>query len=137
MSNGISEGIVEIVVPDYEKLPEEGKEATVKKFAVTLRDIAHLVEFAVLAFFLSLLLYTFRFNYGRYAVAIVIVILFCFAYAIFDEWMQTFVAGRGTQWQDIWFDSLGAIVGVVGATFIDWVGLKIAYLRKIKKKKKA
>lgn len=133
VSNGISQGIVEIVVPNYGNLPEEEKEETVKKFAVTLRDVAHFMEFAVLAFFLALFFYTVRFNYGRYTVAIAIVILFCFAYAIFDEWMQTFVDGRGTQWQDIWFDSLGAIVGVIGAMFVDWIGVKITYFRKLKK----
>ena len=129
MSNGVSTIIAEVVVPDFDKMEEAQKQEVVTKISIPVREIAHALEFASFAFFLSLLAFTFPFQYGRYSIPTVIILLFGFAYALFDEWLQSFVSGRGTQWLDIWVDSIGVVSGILFALLVDIIGVRVAERR--------
>mgnify|MGYP002851890194 FL=1 len=90
-----------------------------------VRKLAHIAEYAIFAILLTLSAYTFR--YGRlmqvksvmrrrYSV--------CFAwvvatiYSATDEFHQLFVDGRSGRVTDVFFDSFGAICGVLFTFFI-------------------
>ena len=133
MSNGVSEIIAEVVVPDFNKMEEAKKQEIVAEISIPVREIAHFLEFCLLAFFVSLLMFTFSFQYGRYPIAMLITVLFGFAFALFDEWLQFFVSGRGTQWLDVWIDSLGVLCGVIIGLLTDRIGMCIAMRRRQRK----
>jgi VanZ family protein len=73
------------------------------KHDFTLRKLAHVTEYAVL-FFLWIRAHRPTFGPARAALWTA---LFCAAYAMSDEYHQTFVQGRGGTARDVLIDSLG------------------------------
>ncbi|MBE5741722.1 MAG: VanZ family protein [Clostridiales bacterium] len=134
MSNGVSTVIAEVIVPDFDKMNEPQKQEVVTKISIPVREIAHALEFASLAFFIALFAFTLPFQYGRYPVAMVITLLFGFAFALFDEWIQSFVSGRGTQWVDVWVDCSGVIAGIIFALVVDIIGMGVVVRRRQRKR---
>ena len=119
MSNGLSEVVAEVVVPNFSEMETEEKEIVIERISIPVREMAHAIEFAMLAFFTALLAFTFPLSHGRYLLQLVIVLLFCFTFAMVDEWVQSFVSGRDCQWHDVWVDTLGSACGMVIALIID------------------
>ena len=72
-----------------------------------IRDIAHMVEYAVL--FILLYMAVRLFVSGRYTV-ILSCLAVCFIYACTDEIHQYFVPGRAFELIDIGLDTLGAVI---------------------------
>ena len=134
MSQSVSETIAQIVVPDFDNLKEPTKSETVDKLHVSVRNIAHALEFAGLAFFVVLLLVTFKFNYGRYLMPSVLTLFICFTVAVSDEFLQGLVAGRASDMSDVLMDTLGVIVAIICATVLDCIVKK--FLAKNNKKKR-
>ena len=63
ISQGVTDVVVGVVRPDYPQKDEAEKEVISNDLHVLVRNLAHALEFAALAFFLALLLFTFKFNY--------------------------------------------------------------------------
>lgn len=77
-----------------------------KKVPFDVRDVAHIVEFTVLGFELVLL-----FKNRNRILHTVRSVSYCGMVALIDESIQDF-SGRAPQVVDIWYDILGAVVGV-------------------------
>ena len=73
-----------------------------------IRKLAHMTEYAILA------ILSFRaFNYSVSIPEIRILVWnFCVAYAMTDEFHQTFVSGRGGSIVDVGIDAIGALIGI-------------------------
>lgn len=75
----------------------------------TLRDIAHVVMFAVLGFFSAWLSRCYTGQIWGFSIPTGI----CALYAVFDECVQLWCArGRAFEWNDILKDCLGVIIGI-------------------------
>ena len=134
-SQSLSESIAQIVIPNFNDLQEPVRTETVTKVHVTVRNLAHAFEFALLGFFVALLLMTFRFNYGRYLMPAVLTLFLCFTVAVCDEFLQGRVSGRASEIFDVYMDSLGALIAIVGAMILDFIVLKVLK-RKTKSKER-
>ena len=122
LSNKITDKVVQVVAPDVEDFEETTKVKVKYSANSFLRDLAHVVEYAGFAFFVALLFFTFKFNYGRYPIPIVMGCLACFLFALCDEFVQGCFDGRMTQISDVVMDMLGVAIGLVGACVVDLVG---------------
>ncbi len=122
-SNDASTGIVEKVIskvldatneagitnshPDDEKLAKAAN-----LINAPLRKVVH----ATVYFILALLLLTIGrviFGSKKYLLTCVITIVLCSAFAMTDEYHQTFVDGRTGQMMDVMIDTAGAGVGIL------------------------
>ena len=72
---------------------------------------AHAVEFGVLALLVYRLLRYYRVTATPHLWSAVL--LLTIGYALTDELHQSFVPGRVPSWEDIGFDSLGALIGLL------------------------
>ena len=123
VSSAVTDKVVGVVAPEIENLEESKKVVEMREFNFLVRDLAHLLEFVALAFFVGLLAFTVKFRYGRYSIPLVVVTLGCFLFAVCDEVIQGLVDGRATQALDIAYDSLGAVIGLLIACVVDFIGL--------------
>ncbi len=84
------------------------------KYAIYLdpiiREMAHFLEYAVLAVFVIIAVGAFVSDRKK---AALISIIICFLYACTDEWHQSFVPGRAPEPFDIILDTAGAAVVIV------------------------
>ena len=124
-SHSVSETIAQIVVPDFDKLQEPTRTETVEKVHVTVRNLAHSLEFALLGFWVALFLMTFKFNYGRYLLPAVLTLLSCFTIAVCDEFLQGSISGRASEIFDVYMDTLGVLIAIVVSTVLDFIVLSI------------
>lgn len=134
-SNGKSVGIVEKTISKVLDATNEAgitdshpDDAKLTKAAnllnAPLRKVAHATVYFVLAL---LLLAIGRIIFGgrRYLLTCTITILLCFAFAMTDEYHQTFVDGRTGQFLDVLIDTAGACVGVLlfsSYYLVWWIG---------------
>lgn len=125
ISQGVTDKVIEVVVPDFENFDEPKKEEISFNFHKAIRDYAHAIEFMALAFFVALLLSTFKFQYGRYSIPLVVTVFACFIFAMADEILQGQFTGRGTSVEDVGMDMLGVAVGCIVAVIIDFIGVLI------------
>lgn len=79
-----------------------------------LEKTAHTAEYAILAF---LWLNALRVNYVAEPRSLLLALLLTWAYALSDEFHQSFVPGRSAGWSDVAFDWLGAVAGLWAATY--------------------
>ena len=82
-----------------------------------IRKGAHFAEFALLAFFVRLLLRSYRVRRGGWFWAWAAASL----YAVVDELHQFFMAARNASLADVGIDSLGAAFGAGVACLVVWV----------------
>lgn len=131
-SNGASTGIVEKAISKVldatnevgitDAHPDDEKLAKAAAFInAPLRKVVH----ATVYFVLALLLLTISraiFGSKKYLLTCAITILLCFAFAITDEYHQTFIEGRTGQMLDVAIDTAGACVGVLlfSSYFLAW-----------------
>ena len=108
-SHGVTENIVQVVVPDYDQLPPEKQEEKVEEFHLPIRKLAHFCEFGLLglltAAFMNVL------GKGKRWLWWVIPAAFCLLYAISDELHQMFTE-RGPAVTDVLIDFSGSLLGV-------------------------
>lgn len=134
-SNDASTGIVEKVIskvldatneagitnshPDDEKLAKAAN-----LINAPLRKVVH----ATVYFILALLLLTIGrviFGSKKYLLTCIITLVLCFAFAMTDEYHQTFVDGRTGQMMDVMIDTAGAGVGILlfsSYYLVWWIG---------------
>lgn len=112
MSESASEIVAEITVPSTSTEAEKKEEIVkkVEKIHAPIREIAHVAEFAVFAFFVATFVCTFDINgFIRF----IITIVFGCAYAASDELLQYFVPGRACEFKDMLLDFTGVVIAAV------------------------
>lgn len=136
-SNGKSTGIVEHAIskvldatneagitdshPDDEKLSKAAE-----LLNAPLRKVVHATVYCALALIL-LTLSRVIFGGRKYLLSCAVTIILCFAFAMTDEYHQTFVDGRTGQMLDVLIDTAGACVGTLVFSsyyLVWWVGNK-------------
>lgn len=115
-SGGIVQGVVDIVVEDFDSLPDEEKQNVFEKFSFSVRTFAHFAEFTVLGILSFLASLTLplpeRLREKRILWLLSFCLLFCFLYACSDEIHQLFSDGRSAQILDVTVDTSGAFLGM-------------------------
>lgn len=125
LSKKIAEGLIRLFRPDYDSLPRQERNRLLNTVHLYVRKAAHFSEFALLALLLRQLLNLFKDGWPLSAATLV----FCVAAAAADEYHQSYVPGRSSQWTDVMIDSAGAVAGLLLSLLI------LRYLRKRKQKK--
>lgn len=112
------------------KPTEKQVNETVNKLNFPLRKCAHATEYAILAI---LIIFTLNSFWGKnYSIKkIFIAIIVCFIYSLTDEYHQSFVMGRTSQFTDCLIDTLGSIIMCCGYTILK----KLSKLKNQKYKK--
>ena len=106
-SESVTYQIADTFVSDFgEKKPEE-QQAIVSEIHAPVRKLAHMAEFGLLGLLTLAFLLTWK---GHAAIRYASSLGFVLSVAILDEWYQSRVDGRGSQWQDILLDLLGATI---------------------------
>ena len=91
------------------------------KYHGSVRKLAHMTEYCILAISLSIPLYA----YGVRGIWLVLLAGFiCVGFAATDEYHQSFVAGRGPSTKDVCIDGIGAFIGIRGTRIIGWTAVK-------------
>lgn len=73
---------------------------------LVFRKIAHMAEFFVLSYLFFRAYRSFNLSIGR---SLLLAFIFSIAYAFFDEWHQSLVAGRHASLVDVGIDSVGVL----------------------------
>lgn len=112
-----------IVVTADKLLNKNSSVAEIKKYAEKIhyyvRKLGHVTEYFILAVTVAFPLYV----YGIRGFALMIVAgLFCVGFASFDEYHQSFVAGRGPSKRDVAIDSIGIFIGIILVRIVGWTG---------------
>lgn len=138
MSYEVSKSLVLL----YNKLFDKGFSNTVLNELIYqihpfIRKTAHFMEFFVLAITVAFPLYVYKI---RGILLIILGELFCVGIAFLDEYSQSFVLGRNPSYRDVMIDSAGALLGILIAWFICFLGRKTVFkwlsLEDYRKKKK-
>lgn len=120
-SNGKSTDIISLFIEDTLEVtneygitnshPSENKlDKASRLLNAPLRKVMHASVYFVLAFLIILVL-NILFDNKRYILSFVLTIVLTIILAGFDEFHQTFVAGRTGQLKDVIIDNIGAVIG--------------------------
>ena len=94
-----------------DKHPSEKKiNSVIEKLNKPLRKCMHASVYFVLAILVFLSFKSFKINGWK---LYVFPILICFIYACTDEFHQSFVSGRTSEFTDVLIDTAGAVVGII------------------------
>ena len=94
-----------------DKHPSEKKmNSVIEKLNRPLRKCMHASVYFILAIFVFLSFKSFKINGWK---LYVFPILICFIYACTDEFHQSFVSGRTSEFTDVLIDTAGAVVGII------------------------
>lgn len=112
-----------IVVTADKLLDKKFSTKEIKQYAdkihFMVRKFGHVTEYFILAVTVAFPLYV----YGVRGFALMIVAgIFCVGFAGFDEYHQSFVAGRGPSKRDVAIDSIGIFIGIVLVRIVGWTG---------------
>ena len=99
--------------PEYDSLPQVGKNRLFSSYQHLVRKGAHFSEFALLGAFLLLLLNALKRRWKA-----PLSWLLGTLYACTDELHQMAVSSRAAMWQDVLIDSAGVLFGVLVALLI-------------------
>jgi VanZ family protein len=89
-----------------------------------VRKLGHVTEYFILAVTVAFPLYV----YGVRGFPLMIVAgIFCVGFAAFDEYHQSFVAGRGPSPRDVAIDSIGIFIGIILVRIVGWAGRKTIF----------
>ena len=98
----------------------------------TVRKLAHVTEYFLLAMSVSFPLYV----YGVRGIRLPLLAGFlCVGFAGLDEYHQSFVAGRGPSVRDVCIDSIGVFIGILMVQFFCFLG-RVTIFRPLAKRKK-
>lgn len=75
-----------------------------------LRKMAHMLIYLILSINIMVVLFTFNISISS---KILLTTFICFAYAITDEFHQSFVGGRSARFMDCLIDTGGAVIGII------------------------
>ncbi|NLL76565.1 MAG: VanZ family protein [Clostridiales bacterium] len=89
-----------------------------------VRKLGHITEYFILAVSVAFPLYV----YGIRGLTLMLVAgIFCVGFAAFDEYHQSFVAGRGPSARDVAIDSIGIFTGIILVRIVGWTGRKTIF----------
>ncbi len=128
LSSNITEQVLSTIGIDKETTPPAEYEEVKMKTEFSIRKLAHFSEYALLGACVFIFFATFR---KRRWMTILFTLTVCVPYAVFDEWHQAFVPGRGPGIKDVLIDSAGSLCGAVFVLLVIQVGL---YIDKKKRK---
>lgn len=118
-SDALSKGIVKKVVVGLDIMTEDEANSThytvIETWDHRLRKATHFTIYFILAFVIYLVIYTIV---RRKGASFILAWLIATVFAIFDEYHQTFVDGRGGQLSDVVLDSMGALTAAILSTII-------------------
>lgn len=97
-----------------------------------VRKAAHMTEYCLLAIAISFPLYVYRIR-GFWLVLLAGIV--CVGFAGFDEYHQSFVAGRGPSVRDVCIDSGGALIGILLVQAFCWSTMHNPSRKKKKRKR--
>lgn len=113
------------------RLTEEQLEQAVRQIHHYVRKLAHMGIYFILAVSVAFPLYV----YGVRGIWLMLVAgLICIGYAGFDEYHQSFVAGRGPSVKDVAIDGVGVFFGIIFTRIIGWTG-RMTLFRPLSRKK--
>lgn len=127
-SGRVTKIVVRVIHPDYDELPEAQQKTIFSNVSFWVRKTAHFTEYAALAFFSVTHAYAIS---GKRRISVPAAVAFSALYACFDEWHQSFVAGRGPSIRDVGIDTGGAVLGALIMFLILTVLLKKSKIGKI------
>lgn len=128
-SGSLSYQVSKILILAYNKLLFKGYDnATLNELILLIhpmvRKLAHVTEYFLLAASVSLPLYVYRLR----GIALTLIAgIFCIAFACFDEYHQTLIAGRVGTIRDVYIDSIGIIVGILTVRIFGYIGRKTVF----------
>ena len=128
-SHGVTEEIVQIVVPDYDTLPPEQQKEKVEEFHIPVRKLAHFCEFGLLGLLTAAFMNAL--GKGKKWLWWIIPAVFCLLYAISDEVHQMFT-GRGPAVKDVLVDFSGSLAGIIVMNLVLLLVYRIIRRRKEK-----
>ncbi len=121
-SGSIIKAVLTVVVDDFEDLPAADSDALVASFQHLARKTAHFMTYFMLGISLFIAFYTYSIKrWLKYFLAATV----CLVYAVSDEIHQAFVPGRGPQITDVFLDFAGSVTGILLATLIVTVAMRI------------
>ena len=113
-SGKVTKTVVEVAVPDYEKMPQDKQESILDKAEHIVRKCAHFSIFTALGFCASCTVGRRRI-FGLKSLA---TLGFCFLYACSDEIHQLFIPGRSGMFTDVLIDTSGSLCGIIVSMLI-------------------
>lgn len=108
-SSGMSERLIKFItvtITDTEPNSEE-MEKIVEKYSFPVRKLAHFTEYFIFGLIVVNLLASFKIRKKM----LLYVIVISLASSLFDEFHQTFIAGRSGNIKDVLLDTSGALIG--------------------------
>ncbi len=118
MSGNIADKVLDAVGYDKETMPPVEYEKIKTKTEFSIRKLAHFSEYGIFGCFLCMFFLTFeRFGKKKYP-AFLCSLGISVPYAVFDEWHQSFVPGRGPGFRDVLIDSSGALCGSISVLLV-------------------
>lgn len=105
-------------------LTYEQRESYIEKIHYYVRKTAHFSEYFLLAATIAFPLYVYRIR-GFWLV--LLAGAFCVAFACFDEYHQSLVAGRVASGRDVFIDSCGSFTGIFITQFVCYLGRKTIF----------
>ncbi len=124
-SNVVTELLLRIFTPGFEELDAAGQRELIGRYDGLVRKLAHFASYAALAFLMYFTIGSIHDLPFKVFRAAFISLPICVAFAIGDEYHQTFVDGRAGQFKDIVIDSSGSLLGVAVAMAISIVAIKL------------
>lgn len=109
-SNGISTGVTEKVIEIIEKIAPN-LDIDIRSFNHIIRKNAHFYSYLILGILVSNVVSNYQPVRKK---GFILALSICVLYAISDEVHQLFIPGRSGQIKDVFIDSVGAVVGVLG-----------------------
>lgn len=119
-SLSVTQAVLRVTVPEFKSMQPEEQSRMVSAWHLSVRKLAHALEFLMLGFLLMLAL-------SRYSIPLMRRLLLCVGAALLaaaaDELYQFFVSGRGPAFGDVGLDALGILIGVLLSLSLSWVRL--------------
>lgn len=115
-SNGLSTGITKKVIETVEMIASN-LDIDIRSFNHIIRKNEHLFAYLILGILVSNGVMS---NQPVSKKNIMLALFICVLYAISDEVHQLFIPGRSGQIKDVFIDSAGAVVGILG-----YMGIKV------------
>ena len=128
-SRGVTRFILSIVIPEFRSMSEWEQYRTIVKCQRLIRKLAHVSEYAGLAFLTTLLVLQFSEMEKALLRAALLALAFCVVYAATDEVHQLFIDGRSASIVDILIDSGGAVIGAAIALCVHLIYIRIRKTR--------
>lgn len=123
-SSGLSLQVSKYIVLIYNKIcmkhmSNESLNVLINYIHPYVRKGAHVTEYILLAMSVSLPMYVYRMR-GFFMT--LLAGAFCVMFAVGDEWHQSFVAGRVSDYHDVLIDSIGVLIGLIVIRIVCVIG---------------